>query len=293
MGCDSSEYCSNDRHQLLHFFTVNNSHTDAMADKHLNLFYTYNRDSELIENNLTRAFIVLVSILTDDLRERFLSNLLERAGQAKEDISGNGWDFSGAQFALQSNIKRRIPREAKTQVLLTIGSEHLTVESILEGDSPTGLMQQQSDSEYTSIPDAWITGPDNDYCILIEAKTGTYPLDIDQLEAHARDWFGVSLTALLQSNALLSLTWMDVLEALNYLLTQAAGIESSEQALIRHFIEFLKYYGYYHFDGIELSGLQPPPFFRLTKLPTSIDEDIDLTLSTLKPPPDFTLAIAL
>ena len=33
------------------------------TDRYLNLFYSYNRDNELIENNLTRAFIVTLQTI--------------------------------------------------------------------------------------------------------------------------------------------------------------------------------------------------------------------------------------
>ena len=177
-----------------------------MPDRHLNLFYTYNRDTELIENNLTRAFTVLLSILSGELRQYILSSLFKRASLREDNDVEPTWDYADAQFALQSNIERHIPRQAKTQVLLTIATELLNNESILKDDDTASTVRKRLDSEYTSIPDAWIVGPSNDYCILIEAKTGTYPLDRGQLEAHAQDWFGISLRTILVRHALLSVT---------------------------------------------------------------------------------------
>ena len=264
-----------------------------MPDKHLNLFYTYNRDAELIENNLTRAFIVLLSILPGETRQLILSRLLSRVNLRGDNGAKPAWDFADAQFALQSNIKRHIPRQAKTQVLLTIATELLNIKPILKGDNTMLVMQERLNGDYTSIPDAWIVGPNNDYCILIEAKTGAYPLDRGQLQAHAEDWFGVSLKTLLDRNTLLSVTWMDVLKVLSRMLAQDDALGFSEKALLSHFIEFLKYYGYHIFDGIVLSGLQPPPSFRLIELSSAMTDSIDLTFHTLKPPPYFALATAL
>lgn len=49
----------------------------TMEDKHLNIFFSYNRDNQLIENNMTRAFIVTMEIVSQELKIRFLSRLLE------------------------------------------------------------------------------------------------------------------------------------------------------------------------------------------------------------------------
>ena len=48
-----------------------------MTDQHLNLFYTYNRDSELIENNLTRAWIVTMRMLSAETRSQLLQALFK------------------------------------------------------------------------------------------------------------------------------------------------------------------------------------------------------------------------
>ena len=53
-------------------------------DRHLNLFYTYNRDPEFIENNLTRAFIVTLRALGGDTRRALLKQLLLEPLASKE-----------------------------------------------------------------------------------------------------------------------------------------------------------------------------------------------------------------
>ena len=62
----------------------------------------------------------------------------------------------------------------------------------------------ESDSGYTSVPDAWIYSNTRAYCILIEAKAGSYPLEIAQLEAHTRDWFDSNLESLKACDSLCS-----------------------------------------------------------------------------------------
>ena len=48
-----------------------------MPDRHLNLFFSYNSDNELIENNLTRAFVVMLRAVGPSTRERILHHLLQ------------------------------------------------------------------------------------------------------------------------------------------------------------------------------------------------------------------------
>ena len=69
-----------------------------MTDPHLNLFYSYNQDNELIENNLTRAWIVTLRMLSAEIRNLFLQTLFKNHLQVPDEQLPS---FRTAHFALQ------------------------------------------------------------------------------------------------------------------------------------------------------------------------------------------------
>ncbi len=229
-----------------------------VADKHLNLFYTYNRDTELIENNLTRAFVVLLSVVSGEARQKILSTLLGRYRKISNVAADvEDLEFADARFALQSNINQSVPKNSRRKLLLTISTEPLVLASGAVGREAEAENKDGRGS--VSIPDAWIYGSGGSYCVLIEAKVGTYPLDIDQLQAHARGWFGSDLQDLDSRNSLCSVTWIDVVMVLREVLNDRSHGGPSDTSLVSHLAEFLGFYGYRLFDGFDLNGLHDPP----------------------------------
>lgn len=235
-----------------------------MADRHLNLFYSYNRDNELIENNLTRAFIVFLSIISGKTRHRVLSSLLERSRRPiNNPVGAEDLDFTNPSFALQSNIERHIPNNSDRKILLTIATEPLDISSTVSATDVESTDEGENNSGSSSIPDAWVYDIDQGYCILIEVKAGSYPLSAGQLEAHAADWFGFSRRGSLQEldsrDSLGSVTWIDVLETLRDTSKNHADIDSAEERLLWRMGEFVSYFGYHVFNGFDFSGLHAPP----------------------------------
>ncbi|GAF93132.1 unnamed protein product, partial [marine sediment metagenome] len=97
-----------------------------MDDKYLNLFFSYNQDNELIEDNLTRAFILSLSLLSPSSLQVILSKLLTDPYKSNS-TQQNPFeiDFSNAKFALQGNIDEYIPLRAAQKILLSISTEKL------------------------------------------------------------------------------------------------------------------------------------------------------------------------
>ena len=116
-----------------------------MADRHLNLFYSYNQDNELIENNLTRAFVVSLQAVSPEVRNRFLKVLLQKE-YIRLKLSGvvELSSFMNAEFSLQGYMNKEVARTFAHPYIITIASDRY----------------QESGEEFqndsNSIPDAWI-----------------------------------------------------------------------------------------------------------------------------------------
>ena len=271
-----------------------------MADRHLNLFYTYNRDNELIENNLTRAFIVFLSTVSAEVRHKILSTLLGRSDKTiGSSADADSLDFKDACFALQSNINPYLPQNADRKALLTISTEPLDISSGTAGADANATGESEEDYVFppvsTSRPDGWIYDENRAYCILIEAKVGSYPLEIAQLQAHAGAWLHSSLRKLEWNNSLFSITWIDVLRTLRDVLNDHAPLDRAEGRLLSHMMEFIGYYGYPIWDDFDFSDLTAPPDWVLSDSPVPIEGttpspgSLDLDFQRLASPPDFML----
>ena len=196
-------------------------------------------------------------------------------------------DFSDANFALQGNIDECIPLQVSTKILLTISTEPLKdglAEEIIDSHLPQDV---ETERFSRSRPDAWIYDSQRDYCILIEAKSGSYPLNISQLRAHSSDWFGVQLEDLANGQMYFSKTWIDVLEAFNYGGKQLTSDNTLETELLDQFCRFLSFFGYQLFRGIQFQSLDDPPKLVLNLLdarnnycnPLDISELQDISLN--------------
>ncbi len=229
-------------------------------DKHLNCFYSYNRDNELIENNLTRALIITLMNLSNDIKNNILSILLNT-----EDIGTRMYSFTDACFALQNNISPNIIKETKEKYILTIaGSTFIQQEAeynsikdrakeMLENaEPPPGSEHILSELSSGSIPDAWIYDErDKHFCFLVECKLPGDSLYYEQIIRHANKHFGITDLDVLE-NKTIRLTWNDILEAIDQLTKTDDNICNIDQFLINNFVEFLSFYEIFLFKGIEI-----------------------------------------
>ena len=249
-------------------------------DRHLNLFYSYNQDSELIENNLTRAWIVTLRLLSPQVREHLLQHLLGKAFQRQPGQIMPQLSFVQAQFALQTHMDRLLSRRAKLRYLLTIATERLDLEAG-ENQAQAPLIEPNLYSD--SIPDAWIFDPGGEYCFLIESKVGDYPLDPDQLFSHTEGWLGQSKTD--APAHMLSLTWVDVASAIQQL---DIAMNDQEMLLLENLVEFLSLYGYRPFKGFSFAALDQPPFISIHP-PRRKAHTAWMDFAALQNPPQFQL----
>lgn len=219
-----------------------------MNDRHLNLFYTYNRGNELIENNLTRAWIVTLRLLSAETRNSLLQALLDAPLQ---EIDSQVPAFDQASFALQGYFDTRLLERISQKFIVTIATERaLGDEASLSGDPDLG----------DSIPDAWIYDPEQRYCFLIEAKIGANPLGAAQVYSHAAGWLGIPGGKV--QDHLIVLTWYDILNAIQLIQTD---IDNSQDAqLLQEFTQFLGFFNYRLFTGFNFSELLAAPGFSIS-----------------------------
>ncbi len=246
-------------------------------DRHLNLFYTYNRDLELTENNLTRAWIVTLTMLTGSTRQRLLHLLLDaHAFRQSLDWHLDDFDFAEADFALQGNVDKSRVRQCAGRYIVAIASLRHMLESGDVSESETAGLS------YSSIPDAWLIDPLNRYCFLIESKVGFNLVDDAQIRGHG-DWLGLATQTDLAQH-LIALTWYDVAEALA--LTYDFASEPEKQLLV-HLQQYLSFFGYQLFQGLKFDKIQVPPTFAFSSRPVANC----LSFDRLGPPPAFIFAL--
>ena len=222
-----------------------------MIDPHLNLFYSYNRDNELIENNLTRAFIATLRLLSPSGRDALLQTLLSGPLQR---LNAAVPSYESCQLALQAHVDRELSRRIPLRILITLASDRIVMAE------EENNKDQQLDT-YLSIPDGWIYDQKAGYCFLIEAKVGSNPLNQHQVLSHADKWLMINAEQL--PDHLISLTWIDVIRAIEHLKgnTEEYHLNIQESLVLDELVAFLSLYGYRIFRGVTWGDLQPSPDF--------------------------------
>lgn len=233
-----------------------------MTDRHLNLFYSYNHDRELIEDNLTRAFIVSLRMLLPETRHHLLRSLLQHPSKC-ESTSGPfvASSFHDAQFALQDHIEDQINYHVKRNRPLKFAQKWVVAISTATPEDITATHEGDGKGR----PDGWLYDMDQDYCYLIESKVGANPVNNRQLRRHAKWWFGLEGRDF--EEHLICCTWHDVLRAIDTVCELGKSHELQlgiqDTAILESLAQFLGYFGYRRFRGFHFDALQPPPSFLL------------------------------
>jgi len=240
-----------------------------MADRHLNLFYAYGGHDgvgNLIEDNLTRAFIKTVRMLSPERREAFLKDLfgrarplmfVDRTHPAPPPKPIPCVSFAEADVALQDHIPRKHdPRHRKY--------EHKRVVTISSGAQP----MKRNRGSGQSIPDAWIYDCSTaSFCFLVESKyRDDNPIETGQILRHG-DWLGKNWRGSDWDECvapdLLDLTWYDVLEAIE---TANVGPDAGlDRKVFDELAQYIGYYGYRSFRGLDFTSLTMPPEWQIVQ----------------------------
>ena len=202
------------------------------ANPHLNMFYPYRR--EVIEQNLTRALVIVLKIFNTDARNTLLRVIV-------------GEEFplppiDGKKLVYTIEDATPAPKNCKFKKLIAISS--------------TGVIEEDGDTDAKSIPDAQIRlNSGNDAVIMIESKVRSNTLSRDQLKRHAAI-LGEELDSIIRV-----VTWNKISSEVSKL-TSGDGLSDIEVFVAQEFLNFLNMYGY----GI-LNRLQIPSFSGL-KIPS-------------------------
>ena len=258
-------------------FNAREEERKLMTDRHLNLFHCYSarsREGKPVEDNLTRAFIQTIRMLSSRSRKRFLDALFARFEHLK-------CDFSQADVALQGNIPDVChPRSVK---YAPRGVKY-DVKRIVTIATSTRSTSRRVPEEY-SRPDAWIfdtTLPS--YCLLVESKCRGDSVSPEQLQGHAEyfdwDWRTLNWEAMKLDPYLLTLTWYDVLGVIDEAIPELSDADSrtaeialrlndQEKMVLTHLWVFIGYYGYRLFKGFRFrkhEAEQPAYDWRLSNV---------------------------
>ena len=269
-----------------------------MRDKHHNLFYSYNLDNELIENNMTRAFIVTLRTVSNAAKSYVLSRLLKSLSTLDSTFK-----FDNVEFALQDRIPigkeqiRKIPH--KFLIALTANDVISEFEKYEDPDLFESVMTSPGIK-----PDAWIYDKSAEprYCFLIECKPSGSVLSADQIIAYDKHFFGASSHKEAKGR-LIILNWTDIIEVCKRLIDCGLSVNDQEARIIGDFLEYLSYCGIVSFEGIHLESIGSIPAFsfslpcsfyfdKLSGLPNySFSSHIMFRLNSIPDKPDYKLLL--
>jgi len=244
-------------------FNAREEERKLMTDRHLNLFHCYSahdkegepaRGGKPIEDNLTRAFIHTIRMLSGDHRKWFLARLFGTDDQLQ------GCGFASAGVALQNQIpEERDPSKGR------FGSK--AVRRIVSISTSTRIPERvktQDEPERERRPDAWIFDSIGySYCVLVESKCRDNPLDREQIRGHGKWFEWEDEWDKKEDGRWLRKTWYDVLEVIDVALPGLSDARSrpaeaiprfndQEEIVLTHLWVFLSYYDYRLFKGFRL-----------------------------------------
>ena len=183
-------------------------------NRHLNMFYPYRR--EVIEQNLTRALIIVLRILNSEARNTLLKVIVG-------DVCPSSLTDE-EQLVYTIEDATAPPKNCKFKRLVAI--------------STTGEIEEDSDTDANSIPDAQIrVGSGNDAVIMIESKVRSNTLSRDQLKRHAQG-LGEDLDSVIHV-----VTWNKISSEVSKLVS-SSSLSDTEVFVAQEFLNFLSMYGY-------------------------------------------------
>lgn len=224
-----------------------------MPDPHLNIFYSYDRD--MCEDNMTRALMVTLKTISSSAKKSILVQLLKNQIDT-EFLQG----AEHIEFALQGNMSMKDQKRISKVPYRYLIS--LTGHNIITEEHKFCAQEQDGESEDLSRvrPDAWIYDGSKQarYCFLIECKTVEADLRASQLIAYGRRFFGITRNSEVDQRTI-KLTWAEVVDVCQDVISCGAASNRQEESIIRHLIEYLGFSGVVPFRGLPLAEIPELP----------------------------------
>jgi len=263
-----------------------------MKDRHLNIFYSYNH--ALIENNMTRSFIVTLRSISPELRKVILTKLFTSHFKSK-----NVPNYKRIEFALQEKIPIEVRklRRISHKYLVALTADNIIEDLDIYRDP--SKFNEVSFSPYIK-PDAWIFDEleTPQFCFLIECKTVGERLRASQIIAYGKYFFGIDSFREIEKR-LIKVMWYDVLEICAEIFESDFLGNRQEKCLLQDLIDYLGFCHVIRFTGFDFSKIPVLPgykfeeyidfnFSEILGLPSyEIDKIIDLGLSRIPVLPNY------
>ena len=200
----------------------NRSHID-FKDPHFNLFYSYSiggkrknnsedsldeltlkdkKQFEVLEDNLTRAFLITLKSFQNNIIKYF--NLLFKENSIRIDKSKNIYfDLQNIDKQLSKKIK-----DKKTKKILLVISN--IKPEITKKDLIKSVAENKSKG---SRPDGWLIL--DDWAIMIESKIKHNKVDTNQLKRHIEKHFNITKDNINENFWLVTKSWKQIIDSMN------------------------------------------------------------------------------
>ena len=197
-------------------------------DGHFNMFHSYAQGNEknsesmaILEDNLTRAFLITLSYMASDQIIKFLNSSIFLHQDCHLPPISDASDIDKIHFDLQNlsdkSLRTYVKKPDVKKILLTISPK-------LHKVLMTATGEPENDAG-GSRPDGWIIL--GDYAILIESKVNNNPLTKNQLSRHIKTHFGVPRQG--QNFSMIQITWSKIIEGMEGFFKQDGHREGSLQ----------------------------------------------------------------
>jgi hypothetical protein len=222
-------------------------------DGHFNVFHSYSQGKqnsesvEILEDNLTRAFLITLSYMESGQIIEFLNSTIFHHKDCNISPILDTSSLDKIHFDLQNisdkGLRAFVKKSVVKKVLLTISPRQYNM--VLQAE------REFANDTSGSRPDGWIIL--GEYAILIESKVNNNPLTEKQLSSHIKTHFGVSSED--QNFNMIQITWSEIIAGMKGFFKHDGSMEGSLQfAFYTQFREALMKSG----QNLDLSFITDP-----------------------------------
>ena len=215
---------------------------------YLNIFRHYGKKHG--EDDLTRALLVSTRLIKESTLLMFFKELRARLDSREKRLLSKSvlkFDVLNDRFGFdwQDEIDRDLLGDFKSKIVLIISTQKNVI------DFTTAKKLTKTRGELPgSRPDGWIYSAEHrSFCMLIESKIGSNPVDAEQIFLHGHHFFKLNASKL--KTRIIHTTWDTVAAAFDALITNnRTTLQPFEQKVIESFLDYMLDHDYQKFAGI-------------------------------------------